>query len=107
MKRSQQALAVGAAAGALAFLAAKRRGISLKTWLRVQAEIAHIVIQNTTKDGNWRWSRLRELLFLASLERSRRLEVAEADAKAFEATMMEWLKKWKKGVGPPPQPRKP
>ena len=82
MKRSQQALAVGAAAGALAFLAAKRRGISLKKWLRVQAEIAHIVVRNSTKDGNWRWSRLRELLFLASLERSRRLEVAEADVVA-------------------------
>ena len=82
MKRSQQALAVGAAAGALAFLAAKRRGITLKKWLRVQAEIAHIVVRNSTKDGNWRWSRLRELLFLASLERSRRLEVAEADVVA-------------------------
>ena len=32
---------------------------------------------------------------------------AKADAKAFARTMMEWLKKWKKGVGPPPQPRKP
>ena len=32
---------------------------------------------------------------------------AEADAKAFARTMMEWLEKWKKGVGPPPQPRKP
>ncbi len=82
MKRSQQALAVGAAAGALAFLAAKRRGISLHKWLRVQAEIAHIVVRNTSKDGNWRWSRLRELLFLASLEHSRRLEVAEADVVA-------------------------
>ena len=29
---------------------------------------------------------------------------AEADAKAFARTMMEWLKKWKKGVGPPPKP---
>ena len=68
MKRSsQQALAAATAAGALAFIAAKRRGISLEKWLRVQAEIAHIVVRNTTKDGNWRWSRLRELLFLASL----------------------------------------
>ena len=82
MKRSQQALAAGAAAGALAFIAAKRRGISLRKWLRVQAEIAHIVVRNTSKDGNWRWSRLRELLFLASLERARRLEVAEADVVA-------------------------
>ena len=63
MKRSsQQALAVGAAAGALAFLAAKRRGISLRKWLRVQAEIAHIVVRNTTKDGNWRWSFKRTAL---------------------------------------------
>ena len=29
---------------------------------------------------------------------------AEDDARAFDKTMMEWLKKWKKGVGPPPQP---
>ena len=82
MKRSQQALAVGAAAGALAFVAAKRRGITLKKWLRVQADIAQIIVQNTSKDGNWRWSRLRELLFLASLERNRRLEVAEANVVA-------------------------
>ena len=32
---------------------------------------------------------------------------AEADARAFDKTMMGWLKKWKKGVGPPPLPRKP
>ena len=48
----------------------------------MQADIAHIIVRNTTKDQNWRWSRLRELLFLASLERSRRLEVAEADVVA-------------------------
>ena len=55
MKRSQQAAAVAATAGALALIA-KRRGISLQKWLRVQADIAHIVVRNTTKDGNWRWS---------------------------------------------------
>ena len=82
MKRSQGAAAIAATAGALALIAAKRRGISLRKWLRVQADIAHIIVRNSTKDGNWRWSRLRELLFLASLERSRRLEVAEADVVA-------------------------
>ena len=74
MKRSQQALAVGATAGALAFLAAKRRGISLKKWLRVQADIAHIIVRKHNKGRKLAWSRLRELLFLASLERSRRLK---------------------------------
>ncbi len=32
---------------------------------------------------------------------------AEADARAFDKKLMGWLKKWKKGVGPPPLPRKP
>jgi hypothetical protein len=29
---------------------------------------------------------------------------AKADAEAFDEKMTEWLEKWKKGVGPPPQP---
>ena len=29
---------------------------------------------------------------------------AKDDARAFAKKMMGWLEKWKKGVGPPPQP---
>lgn len=82
--RSQQtrALAVAAAAGTLALLAARKRGISLSKWLQIQAEVAGLIVEGASKDQNWRWRKLRELLFLASLERARRLEQAEADARA-------------------------
>jgi len=94
MPKNASARLAAAGAGALALLlykaskAARSRGISLRAYLALHAGVAKIIIDGARATQREdpaplpaRLRRLREIAFLASLERTRRLEVLEAATK--------------------------